>query len=362
MTRIVLPPPSHATGDPGNPGAVAASSSQYSSSRNKGFAVQPSKQLVEDPVALWRRNNPQPNSLPPITSLYEVLNADLNNEQEELAKNVNYRVWNIVASSVQPINAPRIDNRNHVCEDFIVCPEDIKCLDAGRKLTMWPFAAFARLIRKHFTEHPLNAFIPQEMRPKILLMDPGALALFDKAMIHIFIDEASEVITSHFSKDAWKFWYCDSRPWSAYRDEEEGDGLIYKRLRNFTQVACRMAKIEEDLSKWTQGSTISVDRQTRHVDSGLWVLADIEAWFLGKTYADPETDMDAYRRVVRQALVNLPIAGPDHKDFPITPYECSYIYWRNSFTEALQFIEPIHFPHGKQDEMFEHPLMLEMGL
>ncbi|KIJ35380.1 hypothetical protein M422DRAFT_262341 [Sphaerobolus stellatus SS14] len=121
MTRIVLPPPSHATGDPGNPGAVAASSSQYSSSCNKGFAVQPSKQLVEDPVALWRRNNPQPNSLPPITSLYEVLNADLNNEQEELAKNVNYRVWNIVALSVQPTNAPRakIDNRNRVCEDFI---------------------------------------------------------------------------------------------------------------------------------------------------------------------------------------------------------------------------------------------------
>ncbi|KIJ33247.1 hypothetical protein M422DRAFT_264788 [Sphaerobolus stellatus SS14] len=71
------------------------------------FAVQPSKQLVEDdPVALWCSNNSQTNTLPPITSLYEVLNADLNNKQEELAKSVNYRVWNIVALSVQPTNAP----------------------------------------------------------------------------------------------------------------------------------------------------------------------------------------------------------------------------------------------------------------
>jgi hypothetical protein len=39
------------------------------------------------------------------------------------------------------------------------------------------------------------------------------------------------------------------------------------------------------------------------------MLADIEAWLLGKTNADINADMEAYQRVVRHTVLLLPVAS-----------------------------------------------------
>jgi hypothetical protein len=50
------------------------------------------------------------------------------------------------------------------------------------------------------------------------------------------------------------------------------------------------------------------------MDSGVWVLADIEAWFLGKTSCKGGLDPEAYQRVIHKAVYSLP-----DLDMPLAP-------------------------------------------
>jgi hypothetical protein len=56
-----------------------------------------------------------------------------------------------------------------------------------------------------------------------------------------------------------------------------------------------------------------IDRQIAKVDSGLWMLADIEAWFLRLTCADASMDMEGYRRIVRHQVLALLQVSPENQ-------------------------------------------------
>ena len=51
-------------------------------------------------------------------------------------------------------------------------------------------------------------------------------------------------------------------------------------------------------------------RQAKASDSGIWMLADIEAWLMGETSANPDIDMDKYRLRIRKHILHLPAAEP----------------------------------------------------
>jgi hypothetical protein len=73
-----------------------------------------------------------------------------------------------------------MESKDRVCEDFIVSAVVHGCLNASRHLTMLVVAAaYGRMIRKHFTEHPLNKFISLQQGPRIWRIDPGCLHIAD---------------------------------------------------------------------------------------------------------------------------------------------------------------------------------------
>jgi hypothetical protein len=94
-------------------------------------------------------------------------------------------------------------------------------------------------------------------------------------------------------------------------------------------MACAMANRPEDFATWSYGTTTMRIRQEKNVDSGLWMLGDIEAWYLGKTHAADTLDMDTYRLVVRKAILSLPTATEDHDNYPIVPESTRYLKWRH---------------------------------
>lgn len=46
------------------------------------------------------------------------------------------------------------------------------------------------------------------------------------------------------------------------------------------------------------------------------MLADIEAWLMGETSADPSIDIEKYRLRIRKHILDLPAAGPP-SDLPL---------------------------------------------
>ena len=160
-----------------------------------------------------------------------------------------------------------MERKDRVCEDFLVYADDHACLDANWHLNMSVVAAFGRMVRKHFAEHPLNKFIPVSQRPKVWSVDPGCLHFGTDVMLALFIDVSclncflnclnsiqgdGNFIQERFQQDAWlfpffstvrhrwmlgivdwrrrKFWYSDSRPWSSTDQTQEGNWCIWKVL------------------------------------------------------------------------------------------------------------------------------------
>ncbi|HEV7736509.1 MAG TPA: hypothetical protein VGO47_03950 [Chlamydiales bacterium] len=96
-----------------------------------------------------------------------------------------------------------------------------------------------------------------------------------------------------------------------------------------------MADRQEDFSTWTYGTTTMQTRQEKNVDSGLWMLADVEAWYIGKLHAEQSTNMDTYRLIVRKAILGLPAAGEQHKEYPIMPVSVHCHGWCHEIQEIV---------------------------
>jgi hypothetical protein len=86
--------------------------------------------------------------------------------------------------------------------------------------------------------------------------------------------------------------------------------------------------------KYTQHES----RQVHKVDSGLWLLADIQAWWLGKTGADPTIDMGAYCLLVRRALLSLPVTTDTNA---MVPVEHLHQAWLHRAEVLISRVEPI---------------------
>ncbi|KIJ51203.1 hypothetical protein M422DRAFT_244389, partial [Sphaerobolus stellatus SS14] len=280
-----------------------------------------------DPEQLWRSTHPQPKSLPRIRSLFQILDADRMGTNPYADSDRAYPLWSATAGAITERNALRLpmDNRERLCKDFKILSEDFKTLDANRHLGMRIVAAFIRNLQDYFENHRFNELIPPNMRPNVWALDPGYLQTTSEILVYLFID-------------------IDSQPFRSGNLRQQGDEWVWTLLKRFLWESCSLAGKYVDPAEWTTCTTMATTRQARNTDSGLWVLADIEAWYLGRNRAAPDTDMASYRMVVQKAIFGLLLATEEHKNWPVDPPALAHDSWIQKAEKIVRTIAPYNVP------------------
>jgi hypothetical protein len=120
--------------------------------------------------------------------------------------------------------------------------------------------------------------------------------------------------------------------------------LLSIMLLTVTELACGLGGRLEDLSTWSYGTTTTKTRQERNVDSGLRVLADVEACYLGQLHAAENVDVDMHRLIVRKAILSLPGTTEEHAGCPAMPASTYFIKWRKAVEQII--VAMFHRPEG----------------
>ncbi|KAF8579624.1 hypothetical protein K439DRAFT_375821 [Ramaria rubella] len=181
----------------------------------------------------------------------------------------------------------------------------------------------------------LNDHIPRSFRPNIWVMDPGSIALSQDCLLRFFFNNDSWLLPLYSSRrQRWllsvidwrrrRLWYIDSSPLRSNNPRDQGDTWTWTLLTRFIALESMFAGIDVDLKTWVSCAATYEDRQLNNVDSGVWMCSDIEAWYLGNTFATRTRDIDGYRLVIRRSLLELPPADPNLKNVLVRPMQAPH--------------------------------------
>ncbi|KAF8313028.1 uncharacterized protein EI90DRAFT_3159800 [Cantharellus anzutake] len=284
----------------------------------------------------WNEN-PRPQSLPPITTIFDAIRSPTQSIQQQKPT----KIWKEIMELLLPQDAGKIVNESKTRDKaryykhIAIFPDALPTVNRRRLIHGAIIDAYVEMLQD-LTDEKLRDIL-KTTHPRVIMFPTQCEGMRHCMAVHLLDRATKKVRTDLFDASAWTIpcysrkrshWllgvvnfeqrelrYLDSMPLQQNAHiGRHGPQWVFTILQGLVNATWSFIHPDDEhgynWSNWSTRAVTTEPRQWNGYDCGVWTMADIQAIHIGLDAAPKDTNIDNFRDRVKQQILSLPPSTP----------------------------------------------------